>query len=78
MESGHASSMLAYMPQACMLLEVNRLILLYSLSSQIDTTGTSFYLTGKTGVKGDTAGDISKPSIFLCRHRNISTSESRQ
>ena len=27
--------------------------------------------------KGDTADDISKPSIFLCRHRTISTSESR-
>ena len=26
---------------------------------------------------GDTADDISKPSIFLCRHRTISTSESR-
>ena len=37
-------------------------------------------MTGKTRVsayKGDTADDISKPSIFLCRHRTISTSESR-
>ena len=27
--------------------------------------------------KGDVADDISKPSVFLCRHRTISTSESR-
>ena len=50
------------------------------ISSQVVTTGTNSYLTGKTRVsayKGDTADDISKPSIFLCRHRTISTSESR-
>ena len=49
-------------------------------SSQVVTTGTSFNISGKTRVsayKGDTADDISKPSIFLCRHRTISTSESR-
>ena len=48
--------------------------------SQVVITGTSFNILGKTRVsayKGDTADDISKPSIFLCRHRTISTSESR-
>ena len=49
-------------------------------SSQVITTGTSFNISGKTRVsayKGDVADDISKPSVFLCRHRTISTSESR-
>ena len=48
--------------------------------SQVVTMGTSFNKSGKTRVsayKGVTADDISKPSIFLCRHRTISTSESR-
>ena len=49
-------------------------------SSQVVTMRTNFSISGKTRVsayKGDTADDISKPSIFLCRHRTISTSESR-
>ena len=49
-------------------------------SSQVVTTGTNSNITRKTRVsayKSDTADDISKPSIFLCRHRTISTSESR-
>ena len=49
-------------------------------SSQVVTMGTNFNISGKTRVsayKGVTADDISKPSIFLCRHRTISTSESR-
>ena len=49
-------------------------------SPQVVTIGTSFNLSRKTRVsayKGVTADDISKPSIFLCRHRTISTSESR-
>ena len=49
-------------------------------SSQVVTMGTNFNISKKTRVsayKGVTADDISKPSIFLCRHRTISTSESR-
>ena len=49
-------------------------------SCQVVTTVTNSNISGKTRIsayKGDTADDISKPSIFLCRHRTISTSESR-
>ena len=49
-------------------------------TSQVVTMETNFNISGKTRVsayKGVTADDISKPSIFLCRHRTISTSESR-
>ena len=59
-------------PLSNYVLEVNSLTLVVGL---VDSN-----MTGKTRVsayKGDTADDISKPSIFLCRHRTISTSESR-
>ena len=70
-------------------LEVNSLTLFVGL---VDSSLISFLLKllqrgltpiiqGKlvrvSAYKGDTADDISKPSIFLCRHRTILTIESR-